>query len=98
MWLALTDGTAIDKALPPTPNPAPGAPQRKQSAVPQPPAPAHEKKSGKDEKKELMDRMQPNGSRPVDMAQQKGDRWEKDPTTGGDVLIRDPKIKRTPCL
>lgn len=49
------------------------------------------KKSGKDEKKELMERMQPpKGSKPIDVAQQKGDRWVRDPVTGQDVLIRDP--------
>ncbi|GJE96327.1 C2 domain-containing protein [Phanerochaete sordida] len=52
------------------------------------------KKSGKDEKKELMDKMQPpKGSKPIDAAQQKGDRWAKDPVTGGMVLIRDPDFK-----
>lgn len=52
------------------------------------------KKSGKDEKKELMEKMQPpKGSKPIDMATQKGDRWAKDPVTGQDVLIRDPSFK-----
>ena len=51
---------------------------------------------GKDEKKELMEKMQPpKGSKPIDLAQHKGDRWEKDPVTGGTVLIRDPDFKGT---
>ena len=56
-------------------------------------------KSDKDEKKALMDRLQPpKGSKPTDLAQQKGDRWEKDPVTGGDVLIRDSKLKGNSLL
>lgn len=56
----------------------------------------HHEKTGKEEKKELMDRMQPGkGSSPLDMAQQKGDRWATDPVTGGEVLIRDPSFKGT---
>ena len=49
---------------------------------------------GADEKKELMQRMQPpKGARPTDMAQQKGERWERDPTTGLEVLVKDPKFE-----
>lgn len=54
----------------------------------------HHQKTGKEEKKELMDRMQPTkGSSPLDLAQQKGDRWATDPVTGAEVLIRDPSFK-----
>ena len=53
-----------------------------------------EKNKGADEKKELMERMQPpKGARPTDMAQQKGDRWERDPTTGLEVLVKDLKFE-----
>ena len=34
----------------------------------------------------------PKGSKPIDLAQQKGDRWARDPVTGQDVLIRDPSF------
>ena len=55
-----------------------------------------EKSKGADEKKELMERMQPpKGARPTDMAQQKGERWERDPTTGLEVLVKDPKFEGT---
>ena len=58
-----------------------------------PPTP---KKSGNAEKQEMMEKMQPpKGSKPIDLAQQKGDRWAKDPVTGQDVLIRDPSFKGT---
>jgi hypothetical protein len=56
-----------------------------------PPTPAP--RSGADEKKEIMDRLGPQG-KPIDMAQQKGDHWAKDPTTGGDVLIKNPEFER----
>ncbi|THG95827.1 hypothetical protein EW026_g5890 [Hermanssonia centrifuga] len=68
-----------DKSLPATPGAS---------------SPTKNNKSAADEKKELMERMQPpKGSRPLDAAQQKGDRWAKDPVTGQDVLIRDAKFK-----
>ena len=56
------------------------------------------------EKKELMEKFQPpKDAKPIDLAQQKGDRWAKDPVTGGMVLIRDPDFKGTvkvllPCV
>lgn len=73
-----THPNVLDKSLPPTPAPGSGA----------------QKKSGADKKKEIMERMQPaKGSRPTDAAQQKGDRWVKDPVTGQDILLKDPKFK-----
>lgn len=76
--------TNADKSLPPTPSP--------QAA----PGPTRPTQSGAERKKELMERMQPpKGSRPTDAAQQKGDRWVKDPVTGQDVLLKDPKFKGT---
>jgi hypothetical protein len=99
----------IDKSLPPTPAPlaAPGsipaAPSDAHadglngntngvdgSAPPN----AAKVKSGQDEKKALMNRLQPpKGQKPTDLAQQKGDRWAKDPVTGGNVLIRDSTLE-----
>ncbi|TFK47021.1 hypothetical protein OE88DRAFT_1666844 [Heliocybe sulcata] len=71
-----------DKSLPPTP-----------AGVPQPPPPEAQKKSGADEKREMMERLQPpKDSKPADKGKQKGDRWEKDPVTGLQVLVKDPKF------
>lgn len=60
------------------------------------PTKADKHKSGQDEKKALMERFQPaKDKKPTDQAEQKGDGWAKDPVTGGDVLIRDPKLEGT---
>ena len=49
-----------------------------------------------DEKKELMERMQPpKGTRPTDVAKQKGDKWVMDPATGEQVLLRHPRFEGT---
>ncbi|KAI0826298.1 hypothetical protein BC629DRAFT_1605012 [Irpex lacteus] len=62
--------------------------------TPPKPTKADKHKSGQDEKKALMERFQPaKDKKPTDQAEQKGDRWAKDPVTGGDVLIRDPKLE-----
>lgn len=91
--LALTG--LVDKSLPVTPAEAPAAPKT-EVAAPNGSPPKQPRKSGAEEKKELMEKMQPSkGSRPVDMGKQKGDHWEKDPTTGLDVLIRDAQFKGT---
>lgn len=67
-----------DKSLPPTP------------AV-QPPPPRGQPKQ--DDKKELMERMQPpKGSSPMDAAKQKGGKWVKDPVTGQTVLLKNPQM------
>lgn len=64
--------------------------------TPPKPTKADKHKSGQDEKKALMERFQPaKDKKPTDQAEQKGDRWAKDPVTGGDVLIRDPKLEGT---
>ena len=63
-----------------------------------PPTPGQKKQSGSEEKQELMDRMQPpKGTRPTDLAKQKGDKWVKDPVTGEQVLLRNPKFEGTSC-
>lgn len=95
-----------DKSLPATPGPQPTAhPEPNTQVNGTPPSVANanntspKKKSGQDEKKELMERLQPpKDSKPTDMAQQKGDRWAKDPTTGGDVLIKDLEFEGTLSL
>jgi hypothetical protein len=57
-----------------------------------PPTPAV--RSGADEKKEMMERLQPaKNAKATDAAQRKGDRWERDPTTGVDVLVKDPEFE-----
>jgi hypothetical protein len=56
-----------------------------------PPTPAP--RSRADEKKEIMGRLGPEG-KPIDLAQQEGDRWVKDPTTGGQVLVKNPEFER----
>jgi hypothetical protein len=44
----------------------------------------------KSEKQDLMNKMQPpKGSKPIDVADQKGEHWETDPVTGQKVLIRN---------
>ncbi|KAJ3523496.1 hypothetical protein NM688_g8720 [Phlebia brevispora] len=83
----------VEKALAPMPKTSGREPQKGGAGLPVPP-PEQARKSGAEEKKELMDKMQPpKDARPLDMAEQKGDRWEKDPTTGVDVLIRDSKFE-----
>ncbi|KAH8101901.1 hypothetical protein BXZ70DRAFT_932402 [Cristinia sonorae] len=58
-----------------------------------PPTPGPRGKAPSDEKKELMERMQPpQGSRPIDLAKQKGDKWVTDPVTGDQVLLRNPQF------
>lgn len=47
----------------------------------------------KDEKRELMERMQPpKGTKPIDAAKQKGDKWVTDPVTGQQVLLKNPQM------
>jgi hypothetical protein len=51
-------------------------------------------KTGSEEKKEMMERLQPSkNAKATDAAQRKGDRWARDPTTGVDVLIKDPEFE-----
>lgn len=58
-----------------------------------PPTPAAQS-SKADEKKELMDRLQPpKDSKATDAGKQKGDRWVRDPVTGQDAYIREPEFK-----
>ena len=61
-----------------------------------PPTPATQPAvdSNKDEKRELMERMQPpKGTKPIDAAKQKGDKWVRDPVTGQQVLLKNPQMK-----
>lgn len=106
---AIDTDPVIDKSLPPTPAvhppptgptaapappPANGDSNTNGDIPPQPKKGDKKHKSGADEKKALMERFQPpKDKKPTDLAQQKGDRWEKDPVTGGDVLLRDPKFE-----
>lgn len=77
-----------DKSLPPTP-----------AAAPPSGPPAQAKKSGADEKREMMDRLQPpKDAKATDAGKQQGDRWAKDPTTGLDVLIKDPQFESASAL
>ena len=92
------------KSLPPTPavattkeNPPATQGDQKQDSSDHrqpPPQPGREKKSGADDKREWMERFQPpKDANPLDLGKQKGDRWAKDPVTGQDILIRDPKFE-----
>jgi hypothetical protein len=65
------------------------------SLPPTPGVPAQ--KSGADQKKEMMERLQPKG-KPIDAAQRKGERWELDPTTKQNVLIKDPSFERESAI
>ena len=41
-----------------------------------------------------MERMQPpKGTKPIDTAKQKGDKWVRDPVTGQQVLLKNPQMK-----
>jgi hypothetical protein len=69
---------AVNKDLPPPP-PGQAPPQSRQ-----------------DDKKEMMERLQPSkGAKATDAAniRDKGDRWVKDPTTGGQVYIKEPEFE-----
>jgi hypothetical protein len=45
----------------------------------------------------MMERLQPKG-KPIDAAQRKGERWELDPTTKQNVLIKDPSFERESAI
>lgn len=50
-------------------------------------------KSGAEQKKEIMERLQPQG-KPIDVGKHgKKEHWERDPTTGMDVLVKDPSFE-----
>jgi hypothetical protein len=64
------------------------------SLPPTPGQPQADGKSKQDEKKEMMERLQPpKGAKATDAGKQKGDRWLRDPVTGQDVLVKDPQFK-----
>ncbi|KAK7679647.1 hypothetical protein QCA50_017359 [Cerrena zonata] len=63
-------------------------------SLPPTPAPHSGGDSKQDQKRELMERMQPpKGSKPTDAAKQKGDKWVKDPVTGQQVLLKNPQME-----
>ncbi|EIN09925.1 hypothetical protein PUNSTDRAFT_143315 [Punctularia strigosozonata HHB-11173 SS5] len=63
-------------------------------SLPPTPAAQPEPKSKQDEKKEMMERLQPpKGAKATDAGKQKGERWVRDPVTGQDVLVKDPQFK-----
>ncbi|KAI0074714.1 hypothetical protein K474DRAFT_1665159 [Panus rudis PR-1116 ss-1] len=82
----LSNNAEKDKSLPPTPGvPADGSASN---------GPDSAKRSKQDEKRELMERMQPpKDAKPIDLAKQKGDKWVKDPVTGQQVLLRNPQFE-----
>jgi len=59
-----------------------------------PPTPGVGGKSGAEQKKEIMERLQPQG-KPIDAGKRgKKEHWERDPTTGMDVLVKDPSFEK----
>lgn len=80
---------AFDKSLPPTPGVHDAL---KSNDIP--PQGPRKPKTGAEQKKEMMDQLQPpKGTTPLDQAKQEGNRWEKDPTTGVDVLLKNPEFE-----